>query len=179
MENDQLDISFPPPPPVTIPGQYDGKEPVFGDVCPPNMRGCTIATDEYRYLKDSTGKQTGYIRRTKGRPVNKIAADLTKVIADMPCYEWATLGQAYKYSLGGDKPDTECPEHNTLIVYVKPGGSEGHLVCIEMVIDPKDHGVGPYGCHTINKTLFMVKTLSGIAAAKRIANKLTKALGLL
>jgi hypothetical protein len=177
--DDQLDIAFPPPPPVTIPGQYDGKEPVFGDVCPPNMRGCTIATDEYRYLKDSTGKQTSYIRRTKGRPVRDIAVDLHEVIKDMPCYEWATLGQAYKYSVGADSPSTECPAHDGLVVYVKHGGSEGHLVCVEMVISPNDHGKGPLGWHSIHKTLFMVKTLSGIAAAKRISNKLTKALGLL
>jgi hypothetical protein len=179
MDTEQLDIAFPPPPPVTVPSVHNELPPVFGDLCPPNHRGCTIATDVYRYLKDSTGKQTSYIRRTNGRPVKEIAADLNAVIADMPCYEWATLGQQYKYNIGGDTPETECPEHQNIIVYVKHGGSEGHLVCVELVIDPKDHGKGPHGCHSINKTLFMVKTLSGIPAAKRICNKLTKVLGLL
>lgn len=177
METEQLDIAFPPPPPVTIPSLYDGKDPVFGNLCPPNMRGCTIATDEYRYLKDSTGKQTSYIRRTRGRPVKDIAADLRSLVEGMN-YEWAILGQQYKYNLGGDSPETECPDAG-LIVYVKQGGSEGHLVCVELVIDPKDYGKGPHGIHSINKTLFMVKTLGGIAPAKRIANKLSKALGLL
>lgn len=178
METEQLDITFPAPAPVTIPGQYGQGEYVYGDVCPP--REGEIATAEYRYLRDSTGKQTSFIRRTKGRPVKDIAADLTNVIKHMPCFEWAVLGQGYKYKAGTDTPDTECPVHNEIIVYVKQGGSEGHLVCVELVIlPPEEVGVrGPYSAHSINKTLFMVKTLSGVIAAKRIANKLTKALGL-
>lgn len=175
--NEQIDITFPPPPPVTIPGQYGG-EPVFGDVCPPSHCGSgTVATSVYRYLRDSTGKQTGYIRREKGRPVKDIAADLSKVIKGMN-FEWDTLGQPFKYKAGDLTPETECPEATGgLCVYARHGGSEGHVVCVELIIQPKHDERGGDGTGQHHMTLFMVKTFAGAAYATRIANKLAKALG--
>lgn len=175
----QLDINFPPPPPVTIPGQYGQGEPVFGDVCPSTHCGAgTVALSVYRYLKDSTGKQTQYIRREKGRPVADIAADLSKVIEGMN-FEWDTLGQAFKYNVGGLSANDECPEADGgVCVYARHGGSEGHVVCVELIIKSEQHEPGSFGgsAHR-HMTLFMVKTFGGAAYATRIANKLAKALG--
>lgn len=174
----QLDINFPPPPPVTIPGQYGQGEPVFGDVCPSTHCGSgTVALSVYRYLRDSTGKQTSYIRREKGRPVKDIAAELSEVIKGMN-FEWDTLGQPFKYNIGGLTPDTECPEATGgVCVYARHGGSEGHVVCVELMIQPARDEIGGDGTSMRHMTLFMVKTFGGAAYATRIANKLAKALG--
>jgi hypothetical protein len=163
------------PKPVTIPGEYGKGEYVFGDVCPPDHYGCKVATDEQRYLKDSEGNQTGYIRRVKGRPVKDIAADLTDAIKDDENIEWATLGQGYKYKVGTDTPETECPRFDSLIVYYTRGGSEGHLVHVEMVFVP-ECGVGD-GSYVIHKTLYMVKTLMGVEHARQITERLQSLLG--
>ncbi len=177
MDTEQLSIDFPPPPRATIPGQDDDQPFVYGDICPPNARGCTIATDEWRYLKDSTGKQVGYVQRVKGRPVKDIAADIDGALRDFPALyeeiEWTTLGQGYKYKQGSDTPDTECPRHNGLVVYYTHGGSEGHLVNVDMRIVP-EHGDGTYMIH---KKLFMVKTLMGREHAHNITEKLLELLG--
>lgn len=155
-----------------IPGQYSG-EPVFGDVCPADHRGCTIALDEYRYLKDVEGNQTSYIRRTRGRQVNEIATDLTKAIRRYN-FEWATLGQTYKYNVLGDSPTDECPKADRIAVYVTHGGSEGHLVHVDIQWGSEERTT-TMTC----KTLFMVKTFGGAAYAQKIATKIAKLLGVL
>lgn len=149
----------------------------FGNICPANQRGCDIAIDVYRYLLDETGNQTGYIRRVAGRPVQDIAADLSAALREThnDDYEWATLGQCYKYGEGtklGVNPMTECPDGNP-IVYVTPGGSEGHLVHVDVKINK------PGVVHAECSCIFMVKTLSGRDAAKRIEERLASLLGVL
>jgi hypothetical protein len=174
----QIDINFPPPPPVTIPGQYGQGEYVFGDICPHRPR---VATDVWRYLKDSTGKQTTLIRRVCGRAVKDIAADLYASIDGVEGleFEWATLGQPFKYKLGGLGPETECPEHHGQAVYVMHGGSEGHLVHVDLRIQPERGEPGGDGTAMRHMTLFMVKTLSGSDVAQAIARKLEEVLGVL
>ena len=172
--NQQQELRFPIPS-VNAPG-----EAIFGDVCPPSHCGAgTVALDVYRYLKDTAGNQTGYIKRVKGRPVKDIARDLSEVIKGMN-FEWDCLGQAFKYAVGGLSPDTECPEHRGgVVVYARHGGSEGHVVCVELVIQPEPGEPGGDGTSMRHMTLFMVKTFAGAAYATRIANRLSKALGVL
>ena len=119
------------------------------------------------------GKPTRSVR-VGGRPVQDIAADLSKVIADMD-YEWSTLGQGYKYRAGTDTPETECPDHNGLAVYVTHGGSEGHLVHVDLILLPE----GGDGSYMIHKKLFMVKTFGGAKAGQEICLKLQTALNVL
>lgn len=149
---------------------------ILGDVCPADQRGCDVALDVYHYLMDEQGNRTGYIRRTGGRPVQDIAADLSRALHETneDDFEWATLGQVYKYGEGsrlGTSPTTECPDGNP-IVYVTPGGSEGHLVHVDVKVSTKS-------AHAECYCIFMVKTLSGREAAKRIEERLAGLLGVL
>lgn len=175
----QLDMDFTPPPrkPSVVPGVHDGRPVVFGAICPPDRHGCKISTAVWRYCIDEDGKQTTYIKREKGRPVCDIAADLETLIKRMN-FEWATLGQPYKYKVGDLTPETECPDHNGIAVYVTHGGSEGHLVHVEIKVPPS-HGEPGFEASMRHTTLFMVKTFAGPAYAQRIATKIAKALGVL
>jgi hypothetical protein len=163
----QIEIRFP------IPGVDNQGPALFGSLCP---SAAEVPLDIYRYLKDTSGRQTTYIKREKGRPVNAIAADLHAIIAGMD-YEWATLGQAFKYGVGKLTPETECPEHSGVCVYARHGGSEGHIVCIELILQPKHGEPGGDGSAMLHMCLFMVKTFNGAAGAGLIADKLAKALG--
>ncbi len=172
----QTEINFPPPVPVTIPSLYDSRPPVFGDVW--SGYDGVIQTDVQRYLKDSAGKQTGYIKREKGRPVGEIAADLSKAIEGMT-FEWDTLGQAFNFKIGGLSRETECPEHHGIAIYCMHGGSEGHLVHVDLRVQPELGERGGDGTSMVHMTLFMVKVLTGVDDAQAIARKLEEVLGVL
>jgi hypothetical protein len=118
-----------------------------------------VGTSEYRCVLREDGTDTGMVRRVCGRPVGDIALDLGNAIEGMN-FEWATLGQGYKYSFGrfgnGDSAKSPCPDFNTLAIYVTSGGSEGR-----------------------HAQLFMVKTFGGTKVAQHIARKLEKVLDVL
>lgn len=169
----QTELRFPIPS-VNAPG-----EAILGEVCPPSNCGAgQVALDVWRYLKDTSGRQTTYIKRAKGRPVKEIACDLSLVIKDMTC-EWDTLGQPFNFNIGGFSRETECPDHNGLAVYTTHGGSEGHLVHVELRIQPEPGEPGSDGTSMRHMTLFMVKVLTGIEDARAIQHKLEEVLGVL
>jgi hypothetical protein len=163
--------SSPPQSERSIPSVNAPGEPLLGDVCP--NRSAPVSTDVWRYLKDTSGQQTGYIKRDHGRPVKDIAADLVKALNGMD-YEWAILGQGYKYGWGTDTPNTECPQYAHLAVYTTSGGSEGHLVHVDLIINVPNEP-----SYQVSKKLFMAKVLTGSDEAQLIARKLEEVLGVL
>ncbi len=159
-----------------IPGVNAPGAPIFGEVC--ENQGAPVQTDEYRYLKTTLGQQTDYIKRAKGRPVGEIARDLSKAISGMT-FEWDTLGQAFNFKIGGLTRETECPEHHGLAIYVLHGGSEGHLVHVDLRVQPTLEEPGGDGTSMRHMTLFMVKVLTGVEDAQAVARKLEEVLGVL
>jgi len=136
----------------------------------PNLK---VPTSEWRYVLDVNGKKTGAIKRAKGRTVGDIAVGLSKGIKGLN-FEWDTLGQPYKYRVGeGAGPLTECPDHDGIAVYVTHGGSEGHLVHVDLMIGIEGQP------HKVHKKLFMVKTFAGAAYATRIAHRVMRLMGVL
>lgn len=166
----QTELRFP------IPGANAVGEPIFGDVCtngnPP------VPTQVWRYLKDTSGQQTTYVKREKGRQVGAIAADLSKAIEGMT-FEWDTLGQPFNFKIDGRSRTTECPDHHGIAIYVMHGGSEGHLVHVDLRLQPGPEEPGGDGSSMQHVTLFMVKVLTGVEDAQVIARKLEEVLGVL
>lgn len=132
-----------------------------------------IPTDIWAHTLKEDGSETGYIKRRCGRPVGDIAEDLTKAYADDPDYrfdyEYLTLDHSYKYSDGS--PEDECPEGVGFACYATTGGSEGHLVHIDILV--KD----PNGGRPILQGLVFIKTFQGMEVAQRMANKAAVLLG--
>jgi hypothetical protein len=94
-------------------------------------------------------------------------------------FEWDTLGQSFNFKIGGRSRMTECPEHHGIAIYVMHGGSEGHLVHVDLRLQPSPEEPGGDGTSMQLVTLFMVKVLTGVGDAQAIARKLEEALGVL
>jgi hypothetical protein len=145
----------------------------LGDVWE-DATNATVVLDVWRYVVEN-GQQTGYIRRSHGRPVGEIVADLTKRISRL-VDEYATLGGDFKYARGVENVyETECPEAQRIAVYAVTGGSEGHYVHVALHVRDVQ---GEYGnARLVVKNLMLVKTFKGMKHARKIANRLADALG--
>ena len=132
-----------------------------------------IPTDIWACSLKEDGTETGFIKRRCGRAVGDIANDLVKAYEDDPDYkfeyEYLTLDYRYKYD-GGSSKD-ECPEGVGFACYATTGGSEGHLVHIDILVkDPK-------GGRPALQNLVFIKTFQGMEVAQRMANKAAVLLG--
>ena len=132
-----------------------------------------IPTDIWACRLNEDGSETGYVNRRCGRPVGEIAEDLTKAYADDDeyrfDYEYLTLDHKWLYD-GGTSKD-ECPEVIGFACYATTGGSEGHLVHIDILV--KD----PNGGRPALQGLVFIKTFQGMEVAQRMANKAAVLLG--
>ncbi len=129
----------------------------------------TIRLDVWRVVLDAqTGAETGFIEREKGRPVGQIVDDLKLTIRRFSV-EYATLSPHFKYQRT-DGWNIECPKARKTVVYAETGGSEGHYVHVDLYCEDEagGHKVVP---------LMLVKTFKGMAAARRIADRLADSLG--
>lgn len=144
----------------------------LGDVCENATNATVVLVDVWRYVVEN-GQQTGYIRRSHGRPVGEIVADLTKRISRL-VDEYATLGGDFKYARGVENVyETECPEAQRIAVYAVTGGSEGHYVHVDLHVREGEYG----NARLVVRSLMLVKTFKGMKHARKIANRLADALG--
>ena len=144
--------------------------PRFGRVCAPQE---TIPTDVWAYKLDAEGNETQYIGRVGGRKVGEILADVQKA-TKRSNYEYMTLGGHFKYIQATPENnrgyDIECPEFHSLAVYVTHGGSEGHLVHVDLMIRDERGNVTA-------KNLIFVKTFGGLAYARKLSNRIADLMG--
>ena len=133
----------------------------------------TVRLDVWRVVLDSqTGAETGFIEREKGRPVGQIVDDLKRTIRRFS-YEYASLSSHFFHSsVAGHYEgwNIECPKANRVTVYAVTGGSEGHYVHVDLYVRDEQEG-------TKVVPLMLVKTFKGMAAARRIADRLADSLG--
>jgi hypothetical protein len=144
--------------------------PRFGRVCAPQEK---VPTDVWAYKLDAEGNETQYIGRVCGRKVGEILADVQKA-TKRSNYEYMTLGGHFKYIQATPENnrgyDIECPEFHSLAVYVTHGGSEGHLVHVDIMSRDAEGNVTA-------KNLIFVKTFGGLAYARKLSNRIADLMG--
>ena len=117
----------------------------------------TIALDEWRYVLDADGAETGYLRRVQGRVAKAVVADLQYELRELLAEaEYANPGMDFAYA---KEPEQErIPAYRRVACYAVTGGNEGHYVHVDVVLQDMTH---------VN--LMLVKTFMGVEHAWKIA----------
>lgn len=141
-------------------------------------RGPTIPLEIWRYTLDERGgEQTGRCVRVAGRPVPEVMADLERALsAEDLVDEYFALGLPYKYDLDR-KPYTpmDWPENCRWIAcYATTGGSEGHYVNVDIILDNGKQGKE---ADWLRVSIATIKTFKGMEHARKIAARCADLLG--